>query len=73
MKQNIQKLITESNGFWEHGDYGFTSTVCFSEKDVVKFVESIVKECGNIADEFRDEHLPTLPSQRIREIFGVEQ
>lgn len=72
MNKNIQQLIKESNGFWERGDYGFSSTVCFSEKDVVKFIENIVKECGNIADEFRDEHLPTLPSQRMRETFGIE-
>lgn len=45
-----------------------------SKKKIIqrKFAELIVRECADIADEYRDEHLRTLPSDRIKKHFGVE-
>lgn len=84
MKQNIQKLIKESNGFWEHGDYGFPSTVCFSEENIVKFVDNIVKECVEqleLIRKYRYDRVQLLDTQQtiidecqyhIRQHFGIE-
>jgi len=40
-------------------------------KDTVyeKFAELIVKECGEIADRYADEHLRLLPSEEMKKKF----
>ena len=38
-----------------------------------KFTNLLIKECGKIADAYRDEHLRSLPSNVIKEYFGVTE
>ena len=41
-------------------------------EDLEKFAELLIKECGIIADKYKDEHLFTFPSEEMKQHFGVE-
>jgi len=49
MNKRIKEMAVQADGYWEHGDYDPPTYVCFLEEDLVKFVESIVLKCGEIA------------------------
>jgi hypothetical protein len=45
MNERIGKLAVEAGAHWEHGDWNMPSAVYFSERDLEKFAELIVREC----------------------------
>jgi hypothetical protein len=71
MNERIGKLAVEAGAHWEHSDWNMPSAVYFSERDLEKFAEFIVRECANIADEY-DGAGSTIVS-RIKKHFGVEE
>lgn len=66
---NIDKYVYESgliaSGCWDKFDD-------YDQKALEKFAELIVRECGMIADDYRDEHLRSLPSDTMKKHFGME-
>ncbi len=54
MNERIKKLITQSGGHWNHGDFNMPSSVEFQEQDIAKFAELIVQECLAQIDTVRD-------------------
>jgi hypothetical protein len=44
MNERIGKLAVEAGAYWDHGDWNMPSAVYFSERDLEKFAELIVKE-----------------------------
>jgi hypothetical protein len=45
MNERIRQLAIEAGAHWEHGDWNMPSAVYFSERELEKFAELIVKEC----------------------------
>jgi hypothetical protein len=45
MNERIGKLAVEAGAHWDHGDWNMPSAVYFSEGDLEKFAELIVREC----------------------------
>jgi hypothetical protein len=45
MNERIGKLAVEAGAHWEHGDWNMPSAVYFSERELEKFAELIVREC----------------------------
>ena len=75
MNERIGKLAVEAGAHWEHGDWNMPSAVYFSEKDLEKFAELIVRECISIC---LDKERPNLYGVRevkeaINKHFGVEE
>ena len=68
MNERIGKLAVEAGAHWEHGDWNMPSAVYFSERDLEKFAELIVKECADIADKGW-----AAPGIQIKQHFGVEE
>lgn len=64
--QKIRDLAFQA-GAGEWGD-----SVVPAMMDIEKFAELLIKECGIIADEYKDEHLLTFPSEEMKRYFGVE-
>jgi hypothetical protein len=50
MNERIGKLAVKAGAHWEHGDWNMPSAVYFSEKDLEKFAQLIVKECAMIGE-----------------------
>ena len=89
MNERIGKLAVEAGAHWEHGDWNMPSAVYFSEKDLEKFAELIVKECISIVDEQKEclheeqkywhdrdygyEMAVNDASNGIKQFFGVEE
>ena len=48
MNERIGKLAVEAGAYWDHGDWNMPSAVYFSERDLEKFAELIVRECVSI-------------------------
>ena len=46
MNERIGKLAVEAGAHWEHGDWNMPSAVYFSERDLEKFAELIIRECS---------------------------
>ena len=44
MNERIGKLAVEAGAHWDHGDWNMPSAVYFSEGDLEKFAELIVKD-----------------------------
>ena len=42
------------------------------DQELEKFAELIVRECGVIADEYKDEHLVSFPSEEMKQRFGID-
>ena len=82
MNERIGKLAVEAGAHWEHGDWNMPSAVYFSEKDLEKFAELIVRECMDICKKhpsrdlengwFADAVAPHL-IQQFEEHFGVTE
>jgi hypothetical protein len=68
MNERIGKLAVEAGAHWDHGDWNMPSAVYFSEGDLEKFAELIVRECAQIADTAE----PYQTSDLILKHFGVE-
>ena len=45
MNERIGKLAVKAGAHWDHGDWNMPSAVYFSERDLEKFAELIVREC----------------------------
>lgn len=50
MNKIIKEMAVKADGYWEHGDHNMPTTVCFHEDDLVKFAESLIRECARVAD-----------------------
>jgi hypothetical protein len=48
MNQKIKNLIFEANGFYQ--DCCETDTICFEEKNLIKFVELLIRESEESED-----------------------
>ena len=68
MNERIGKLAVEAGAHWEHGDWNMPSAVYFSERDLEKFAELIVRECLSYA---KDGDLDFMKFM-IKHHFGVE-
>ena len=66
MNQKIRDLAFQA-GAGEWGD-----SVVPAMMDIEKFAELLIKECGIIADEYKDEHLFWFLSEEMKRHFGVE-
>ena len=45
MNERIRELALQANGYWEYGDFNIPHSVYFTETDLQKFAELIVREC----------------------------
>ena len=66
MNQKIRDLAVQA-GAGEWGD-----SVVPAMMDIEKFAKLLIKECGIIADEYKDEHLFMFPSEEMKRYFGVK-
>ena len=66
MNEQIGKLAVKAGAHWDHGDWNMPSAVYFSERDLEKFAEMIVRECALQCNHNDD-------MDRILEHFGVEE
>ena len=78
MNERIGKLAVEAGAHWEHGDWNMPSTVYFSERDLEKFAELIVRECMGICYRTDTEYegkkvKSTVIASKVAEHFGVEE
>jgi len=60
MNERIGKLAVEAGAHWDHGDWNMPSAVYFSEGDLEKFAELIVKECGRVYIQNQQDGVMTL-------------
>ena len=77
MNERIGKLAVKAGAHWEHGDWNMPSAVYFSEKDLERFAELIVKECADkvdssLRDWLHDNSGGTM-GDKLKEHFGVEE
>jgi len=74
MNERIRELITQSRGYWNHGDFNMPKSVEFQEQDIEKFVELIVRECASIFEGvYTDQQRPERIDTRIKQHFGIEE
>jgi hypothetical protein len=76
MNERIGKLAVEAGAHWDHGDWNMPSAVYFSERDLEKFAELIVRDLiDSMIKRYGDDD--ELPIQEIKlfvkEHFGVEE
>ena len=78
MNERIGKLAVEAGAHWEHGDWNMPSAVYFSERELEKFAELIVREYIDIIAPYTvrmsrpgEEYLH--PILEIKQHFGVEE
>ncbi len=88
MNERIGKLAVEAGAHWDHGDWNMPSAVYFSEGDLEKFAELIVRECANLL--MKPEYVMNHPEEltdynrgwvngrllgieHIKDHFGVEE
>jgi hypothetical protein len=78
MNERIGKLAVEAGAYWDHGDWNMPSSVYFSERDLEKFAELIVRECVGVVEggSFLHNQAPTAIfarecSSAIKRHFGV--
>ncbi len=75
MNERIGKLAVEAGAYWDHGDWNMPSSVYFSERDLEKFAELIVRECAAELIRWKDEPFPYDPefgASLIKKHFGVK-
>ena len=73
MNERIGKLAVKAGAHWEHGDWNMPSAVYFSEKDLEKFAELIVRECDKYVAERWDICEPWMDPGDLLKHFGVEE
>ena len=79
MNERIRQLAIEAGAHWEHGDWNMPSAVYFSERELEKFAELIVRECSKISeDDITDgdaccTNTAYRISRQIKKHFGVEE
>ena len=76
MNERIGKLAVKAGAHWDHGDWNMPSAVYFSERDLEKFAELIVRDLiDSMIKRYGDDD--ELPIQEIKlfvkEHFGVEE
>jgi hypothetical protein len=71
MNERIRQLAIEAGAHWEHGDWNMPSAVYFSERELEKFAELIVKECMKLNRDILCEDDPDYLDQVYNEHFGV--
>jgi hypothetical protein len=69
MNERIGKLAVEAGAYWDHGDWNMPSAVYFSERDLEKFAELIVKECAFFLEYTHDKEFL---ADQLEKHFGVE-
>ena len=73
MNERIKELVIEAGAHWEHGDWNMPSAVYFSERELEKFAELIVKECGvALSPMLRDMVSRGQAYDLIKQHFGVK-
>jgi hypothetical protein len=73
MNERIGKLAVEAGAHWDHGDWNMPSAVYFSEGDLEKFAELIVKECARVYWNIDDGEIHSEYVKALKEHFGVEE
>ena len=74
MNERIGKLAVEAGAHWDHGDWNMPSAVYFSEGDLEKFAELIVRECIDWCNaNARDDGTAQRIAEDIKKDFGVEE
>jgi hypothetical protein len=71
MNERIGKLAVKAGAHWDHGDWNMPSAVYFSERELEKFAELIVKECAVIVGSMEEPHQDI--AKLIKQHFGVEE
>jgi hypothetical protein len=66
MNNRIDDMIKQSGGMRAHDTRGFGDGYVFSDESFFKFVESVIRECADVA--LREDHEP---SECILNHFGV--
>lgn len=72
MNERIKELITQSGGYWNHGDFNMPSSVEFQEQDIEKFAELIIRECT----EWVNDNVGLIDEEAKADLlkhFGVEE
>jgi hypothetical protein len=72
MNERIGKLAVEAGAHWDHGDWNMPSAVYFSERDLEKFADLIVRECIGLLPEDCQSKNGCHTSWVMKEHFGVE-
>ena len=82
MNARIKELITQSGGYWNHGDFNMPSSVEFQEEDISKFAKLIVEDSIGLLIDYleqidKEQKTPSFIGMaiticRIKEHFGVE-
>jgi hypothetical protein len=74
MNERIRELAKQANGYWEYGDFNIPHSVYFTETDLQKFAELIVRECGvALSPMLRDMISRGQAYDLIKDHFGVEE
>ena len=74
MNERIRELVKQANGYWEYGDFNIPHSVYFTETDLQKFAELIVRECGvALSPMLRDMISRGQAYDLIKDHFGVEE
>ena len=74
MNERIGKLAVKAGAHWDHGDWNMPSAVYFSERDLEKFAEMIVRECAKwIKNTDSDPDIGEEDAKALLEHFGVEE
>ena len=73
MNERIGKLAVEAGAHWEHGDWNMPSAVYFSERDLEKFAELIVRECARVYWNIDDGEIHGQYVNALKQHFGVEE
>jgi hypothetical protein len=74
MNERIGKLAVEAGAHWDHGDWNMPSAVYFSEGDLEKFAELIVRECIDWCNaNARDDGTAQRIAEDIKKDFGVKE
>jgi len=73
MNERIGKLAVKAGAHWEHGDWNMPSAVYFSERDLEKFAELIVRECARVYWNIDDGEIHGQYVNALKQHFGVEE
>ena len=73
MNERIKELAKQAGAYWDHGDWNMPSSVYFSERDLEKFAELIVRECAQFIFVLDAEPVSHKSAARLlQEHFGIE-
>ena len=75
MNERIKHIALQAGGEFYEGFAGSPNAVRFTEADLEKFAESIVRECASMAEDEADkyeEQSSGMAGYAIRQHFGIE-